>query len=467
MINTKRQTSMQTRLLLLVLGFATAVWLFAALITWRGAQVEVDELLDSHLAQGAALLLLQTDGDFDDVSETPVLQKYAPQVAFQIYLGGQLVTRTANAGDTPLSRQASGFSTVQREDGTRWRVVSLHADSRRDHHGNHHGEHRGDQADEHPDVTVLLGEQMESRQAILWALMRGLAWPALAALPLFGLGLWWALRQGLAPIRALRDTLEQRRPQAAEPVPLNGMPRELEPLVQTLNDLLERIAGMVQTERRFTADAAHELRTPIAAIRAQAQVAMGAGDDRAQRQHALQTTLAGCDRASHLVDQLLTLARLEAAPQAAAAAVDLGAVVRRVAGELAPAAIARQQEISVRAEAPCAVAANETLLGVLVRNLLDNALRYSPPGAQVEAVVQGSAAGVTLQVQDSGPGMGEEAIGHLGERFFRVLGSEQTGSGLGWSIVRRLLDVFGARAQIGRSPQLGGLSVTVHWPASP
>ena len=452
-----RQQSMQTRLLLLVLAFATVVWLGAALVTWNDAQDEIDELLDSHLAQSAALLLLQTEGDFDDISDTPVLKKFAPQVAFQVYLDDRLVTRTANAGSAPMTTRRHGFSTVRLEDGAQWRVVSAHKDRQ--------GEHHGDNAGEHAGISVMLGEKLESRQSILWAMMRALAWPALAALPLFGLGLWWAVRLGLAPIRALRATLEQRPPHAVEPLPLQGMQRELEPLVQTLNGLLARIDRMVQLERRFTADAAHELRTPIAAVRAQAQVAMGAGDDVAQRTHALQTTLAGCDRASRLVDQMLTLARLEAAPKAQAAAVDLSAVARRVAGELAPTALRRKQEISVLAQALCPVPANEMLLGVLLRNLLDNALRYSPEGARVELTVQGDASGTLLTVQDSGPGMGEDQIAHLGERFFRVLGNEQPGSGLGWSIVRRLLDVFGASAQVGRSQSLGGLSVAVHWPA--
>jgi two-component system sensor histidine kinase QseC len=388
--------------------------------------------------------MVQSDGDIDDIFDTPVLHKYAPQVAFQVFMGKQILTHSANAGVGPLSDMKDGFSTVQHGEYL-WRVVTVYSSRL--------------------DITVIVGEKVESRRAIMWALMRSLVGPLVIALPLFGFGLWWSIRMGLSPLRVLRATLERRPPHAAEPVPIDGMPRELQPLVQTLNDLLARIAGMVQIERRFTADAAHELRTPIAAIRAQAQVAMGAGDDVAERMHALQTTLAGCDRASHLVDQLLTLARLEAAPEAAPAALDLSAVVRRVAGELAPAALSRQQEIAVLADAPCAVAANGLLLGVLVRNLLDNALRYSPAGARVELAVRSDASGVQLQVQDSGPGMSEDAIGHLGERFFRVLGNEQPGSGLGWSIVRRLLDVFGASAQVARAPQLGGLAVTVRWPA--
>ena len=441
------QPSIQRRLLWVLLGFAAVVWLGAAAITWVDAQHEVDELLDGHLAQAAALLLLQADGDFDDISDTPVLQKYAPQVAFQVFLDERLVTRTANAGLAPLSPQGEGFSTVRREDGALWRVVS----AREPLHG----------------ITVLVGEKVESRQAIVWVLMRGLATPMLLALPLFGLGVWWSVRKGLAPIRSLSAALQQRAPHAAQAVSTHGMPRELLPLVRTLNGLLERIAIMVQIERRFTADAAHELRTPIAAIRAQAQVAMGAGDDVAERTHALQTTLAGCDRASRLVDQLLTLARLEAAPQAQPLAADLGAVVRRVVAELAPAALGRQQELVVEQERRCAVAADEVLLGVLVRNLIDNALRYSPNGAQVQVRVDSSAQGACLQVEDSGPGMTDAQITHLGERFFRVLGNEQPGSGLGWSIVRRLLDVFAARVEVRRSAQWGGLLVAVYWPAVP
>ena len=444
--NARHPPSMQARLLLLLLGFATALWLGAAGLSWVGAQREVDELLDGHLAQSAALLLLlQADGDLDDVTDTPVLQKYAPDVAFQVYEGARLVTRSASAGSTPLSTQGEGFATVRGADGVQWRVVRMD-DAR-------HG------------ISVLVGEQVASRQAILWAMLRGLVGPLVLALPLFGLGLWWAVRSGLAPLRALRATLAQRSPQANGPVALDGMPRELQPLVQTLNGLLQRIHAMVQGERRFTADAAHELRTPIAAIRAQAQVALGAQDDVAGRTHALQVTLAGCDRASHLVDQLLTLARLEATPHSAASVVDLGAVVRRVAAELAPAALQRQQELVLQAQAHCPVAANEVLLGVLVRNLLDNALRYSPQGAQVQVAVRCDAQGSSFCVQDSGPGMTDAEIARLGERFYRVLGNAQPGSGLGWSIVRRLLDGFGAQVQIGRSADWGGLAVTVRWQA--
>lgn len=284
-------------------------------------------------------------------------------------------------------------------------------------------------------------------------------------LPLLGLAVWWAVRQGLAPLRQLSHLLAQRRATALEPVELPDMPSEMQPMVHALNELFERIERMVASEHRFTADAAHELRTSIAAIHAQPQVALGAGDDNAQRDHALQVTLAACDRAVHLVEQLLVLARLESVPANGFSAMDLSAVARRVAADLAPNAMARHQSLELDADQACRVVGDDMLIGVLVRNLIDNALRYSPDGARVLVSVEPETGKTVLRVEDSGPGMTEAAMSRLGERFYRVLGSAQPGSGLGWSIVKRIAHVFGAKLQTGRSSRLGGLAVTVNWPA--
>ena len=439
--------SLQARLLALVLGLVTVVWLGAAVMTWVDARHELDELLDGHLAQAAALLVVQQGAadDDDGVADAPSLHKYAPKVAFQVFHAGQLVTRSANAGLIPMASTARGFATVRLGDGSEWRVFAARGTER--------------------DVQVYVGEQTSSRNSILWAVLQGVLLPLVFALPLLALALWWAVRQGLAPLRQLSHLLGHRQPQALEPVTLADMPSEMQPMVQALNGLFERIGAMVTSERRFTADAAHELRTPIAAIRAQAQVALGAGTDAAQRDHALQTTLAGCDRATRLVEQLLMLARLEAAPGAPVATVDLSAVTRRVAAELAPAALARHQILELDAAAPCPVAGDDMLVSVLVRNLIDNAMRYSPDGARVCVRVVSESGQSVLQVEDSGPGMTEQEMGRLGERFYRVLGHAQPGSGLGWSIVKRIADVFGAQVQARRSDLLGGLAVAVRWPA--
>ena len=436
--------SLQGRLLWLVLSLAVAVWLGAALIAWQDARHELDELLDGHLVQSASLLMLQANDEDDDISDLTQPPKYADQVAFQVFIGGHLVTRSPNIGETPMTSQMEGFSSLKTPDGQNWRVFSTHS-----------ARH---------DVTVQVAENRSSREAILWALLRSMIGPMVLALPLLGLAVWWSVRQGLAPLRALRSVLAGRPPQAVDPLPVERLPRELQPVVLALNALLERIRQMVESERRFTADAAHELRTPIAAIRTQAQVALGAGADGQGRDHALRQTIAGCDRATGLVGQLLQLARLEQSTGVDVKPVDLAGVVQQVAHELHSAADQRGQIIHLQL-APCVVVADAALLSVLVRNLLDNALRYSPHGAHVALSTGIDPAGTArLVVRDSGPGMPPDAIAHLGERFFRVLGTDQPGSGLGWSIVRRVLQVVGGRADIHRCAQLGGLAVEVEWP---
>lgn len=446
--------SLQARLLGLVLTLVSLVWLSAALMTWYDAQHEVDELLDGHLAQTASLLIAHQrsahhaapESEHDEaVLDTPPLHKYAPKVAFQIFHEGVVVSRSPQVGDAPLTRLQAGFETVVRADGSEWRVFATHGHE--------------------TDVRVIVAEQTVLRDDILWAVLRGsVLKPLLLALPLLVLAIWWAVRRGLMPLRLLGQAVSHRQAHDTQPIGLADTPLEVQSLVEALNELFDRIAHMVESERRFTADAAHELRTPIAAIRAQVQVAMGADD--AERAHALHMTLAGCDRATRLVEQLLTLARLDAAPQAHTTRFDLAALTRRVAADLASTALTRRQKLELEAAQPVEVLGNETLVGVLVRNLLDNAMRYSPDGATVKAHVGLQAHGALLQVQDSGPGMTEEQMSHLGERFYRVLGSDQPGSGLGWSIVRRVAQVHGATLQVARSTTLGGLEVRVQWPAA-
>jgi two-component system sensor histidine kinase QseC len=477
-------SSLQGRLLAGVLGAVVLVWLATAAFTWSDVQHELDELLDGHLAQAAALLVVQQAraGDDDDRSlDAPQLHRYAPRVAFQVWHDGVLTMRSANAPavpmvaldpnavrrgqaesddederdpkpgrETPPAAFGLGFHDA-RITGTAWRVFVAQGAKR--------------------DVQVFVGEQVASRHDILWAVLRGTLRPLAMALPLLALLIWWAVREGTAPLRALRKTLAARDAQALGPVTLPDVPAEMAPMLDALNQLFWRITTMVAAERRFTADAAHELRTPIAAIRTQAQVALAERND-AERAHALRATLAGCDRATRLVEQLLLLSRLEAGESTAngtasaplAPPVDLAALAQQVAAELAPSAIERRQNLGLEAAPGARVAAHPTLLAVLLRNLIDNALRYSPDGAEVRLAVSVADGQVHLQVDDSGPGLAAADLRRLGERFFRVLGSGQEGSGLGWSIVRRIAAAQGAVIEVARSTALGGLAVVVRWP---
>jgi two-component system sensor histidine kinase QseC len=266
-------------------------------------------------------------------------------------------------------------------------------------------------------------------------------------------------------MRRLSATLAERAPLAEQPVTLVAAPQEMLPLLAALNGLLSRIAALIDAERRFTADAAHELRTPIAAIRAQAQAALGAVDD-SERRRTLNRTLAGCDRAAHLVEQLLTLARLEATSPGRNVAIDLAFQARETIALAAGNALLRDQDIELDALQPCKLDADPALVGVLIRNLVDNAVRYSPKGARIRIAVERRGDEAWLRVEDSGPGLAADDLARLGERFFRVLGNDQSGSGLGWSIVRRIARAQGARLSAERSTALGGLAVSVVWPVS-
>lgn len=449
--------SLQGRLLALAMAVTAAVWTVAALWVWRDASHELDELLDGHLAQAAALLVAQQAGeiehdkrDRDKHDDTPIdappLHRYAPRVAFQVWHEGELVLRSTQVSLQPLADHGDGFAT-RTVDGVEWRVFAARG-----------AEH---------DIRVYVGERTDSRASILRSVLKGSLGPLLLALPLLGAVLWLAIRAGLQPLRRLGQAVARRDPQALQPIAWApaAVPAEIRPLVQALNALFERIAALIESERRFTADAAHELRTPIAAIRAQAQVALGAGDDRAMLRAALQGTLAGCDRAARLVDQLLMLARLETPEAHAPEPVDLVRIVRDVLAQHAPQALARRQELSLEGAATALVHGTPTLLAVLVRNLVDNALRYSPDGARVQVEVALRQGRAVLRVQDSGPGLDDAEHARLGERFFRVLGTHASGSGLGWSIVRRIAQAQGAAITVGRSAALGGLDIAVSWPS--
>jgi two-component system, OmpR family, sensor histidine kinase QseC len=469
-VRVSRLQSLQVRLVARVLGLVMVLWLMASVVTWYDARHEVEELLDGHLAQAAAFILQQqtppsstsaggstntntstrtntsTSTSTSTSGAAPLLHQYAPRVAFQVFHQGQLIARSVTAYTTPMALQTGGMYTRRLEDGSDWRVFAVR--------------------NEQSGLQVYVGEQMKSRDDNLLAVLRNVLWPQALALPLLTLAGWWSVRRGLAPLRQLSEVLHRRRPSSLEPVVLGDIPDEMRPPVEALNALLVRINILMESERRFTADAAHELRTPIAAIRAQAQVALGAGNDSIQRGRALRMTLAGCDRATRLVEQMLTLARMETASSVTAKPQELAATAWRVAADLAPSAMARQQVLQLDVKTPCKVLADPTLLDMLLRNLIDNALRYSPDGSRVCVTGHAPAGYAMLRVADSGPGMAPEAIEQLGRRFYRELGTGQSGSGLGWSIVKRIAEVSGAQLQVSRSSALGGLLVSVRWPTA-
>jgi two-component system sensor histidine kinase QseC len=447
--------SLQARLLGTVLGLVCVVWLVTVAATWMDTEHEVGELLDAHLSQAASLLASLPVDELTHIRlpETPTLHEYQPKVVLQVWHADQMLIRSGTAPLQPLAGATQTGFTKTVIHGESWRVFSAAG------------------LDEH--VVIHVAEQDTARYDVILASLRSVIWPMTAALPFLALGVWWAVRHAVKPLRDLGLQVAHRRPGRADPLPLAQVPREAQPLVTELNRLFERMANLLESERRFTADAAHELRTPIAGIRMQAQVAQGA-ETPTERNEALAATLQGCDRATRLVEQLLQLARLEAEADVTPAHTPLEACLQGVVADLTPVAAQRQQHIELHASehagtrGPMSSPAPEALTAVLARNLLDNALRYSPPGATVRAETHATTTGqTTLTVEDSGPGLSNDQLQRLGERFFRVLGSGQPGSGLGWSIVTRITRLYGMTVTADRSPALGGLRVRIAWRTLP
>jgi two-component system sensor histidine kinase QseC len=445
-----RETSLRGRLIGAVLGAVALVWIGVSLAGWLRSRHELDELFDAHLAQSAALLVAQISEEGDDeeldLEHAPVLHRYARSVAFQVWERGRtLRLHSKNAPRTRLSAKETGFSHA-RIDGVRWRVFSTWALERR--------------------VLVQMAERVDAREAVSAQIAQHLLLPLLIGLPLLGVGLLLAIGRALAPLRTLADAVAARDPRRLEPVTVARVPREARTLVDRLNELFARIGASLERERAFTADAAHELRTPLAAIRAQAQVALASRSD-AERAHALDQVISGCDRAARLSEQLLTLARLEAEEfREGLVPCELGSLAREALAEMAPAAHARGLSLELRAEQPVTVQGDASLLQVLLRNLVDNALRYGAGGGGVQVEVGASGSHAWLRVVDRGPGIPAAERARVLDRFYRGLGNDESGAGLGLAIAARIAALHGAALELDAGPDGSGLAVTLRWTAS-
>ena len=440
-----RPFSLRRRLLLALLGAITLVWLAAAAYTYFDARHEINELLDAHLAQSASLIVAQVGHELEeiDLEHAPQLHKRSRSAVFQIWERGRtLRLHSANAPQERLSVREEGFSDAV-IDGKRWRVFSGWDGERR--------------------FLVQVGERDGARREIAASIATNLLAPLLLALPALGLFAWFSIARALTPLRTLGRQVEQRKPDNLAALGVDDAPEEVAPLVRSLNALFDRVSRLIENERRFTADAAHELRTPLAALKTQAQVARGAAGD-AERRRALDNVIAGCNRAHRLVEQLLTLARLEPDQvKAHREPCDLRMLAQQTIAELAPAALSRNVEIELAEGVPAAIDGYPGLIGILLRNLIDNAIRYSPGGTAVRVEAADADGAARLTVTDEGPGIAPEERARVGQRFHRILGSEESGSGLGLSIVYRIAEIHGATVELEAGPEGRGLRVTVRF----
>ncbi len=437
--------SVRARLLAWLLGAVLFVGAVGGWFVYRNALVEADVFFDYHLRQTALLL-----------SDQPVEYQLAPEIpqstadydfVVQVWtLDGVRVYLSRPHAMVPAITTL-GFSNASTGEG-RWRVFGVQAATK--------------------VIQVAQPMRVRERQAVELAL-RTLT-PFVLLMPMLAIFIWFAVGHSLEPVRRLTSLVQSRKVTTLDPLPAEHLPGEVQPLVGALNDLLGRLGAALERERGFLADAAHELRTPLTALHLQMGTLARATND-AERADAMEKLSAGVQRAIRLVEQLLALARQEPRADMARGRVRFDDLAREVVAEMIPLADARKIDLGISASQPAYVLGDSDALRTLVRNLVDNAVRYTPVGGTVDVSVQdaeapGTSHGAVLRVVDTGPGIPPEERERVFDRFYRPPGTVPPGSGLGMAIVKAIADAHGAAIVLETDPNTRGLSVTVTFPFS-
>jgi two-component system sensor histidine kinase QseC len=440
-------------MLLLTLASVVAVAMLTAWMAYREAEHEVDELIDGQLVQYARIMLALAHAGDDEEAELPHIDghRYASRVIFQIWQrddddGDTLLLRSPESPPQwPAGVHREGYSDLQLN-GSAWRCFAA--------------------SDDEKNRYTLAAIDLHIRDELVQDIAMGNLRPYLYGLPILALLLIWAIRSGLAPLRRLESDLAGRSPDRLDPFSEDRATRELLPLIQTMNRLFGRVKRTLENEKRFTSDASHELRTPLAAVKAQLQVAART-QDAAEGQGAIAKALRGTDRMGHLVAQLLSLARLESGQPQDATVVSLSELAAEAVSEAGLMAERQQLTLEAMIQPEQHTLGNRDLLGVLLRNLIDNALRYTPPSGRVRLILAAdNQQRVCLSVLDDGSGVALADRARLGERFQRLGRRQVEGVGLGLSIVRRIADMHQAELAFTDGLAGAGFGVSVCFPSA-
>ena len=439
----KMTHSLRGRLLWFLLAAITIAAVAQATIAYRTALHDADQIFDYHMQQMALSLRSSTPLSNDEArarqeaesaggNDDMVVQMWSPD-------GAQMFHSVSRA--RLPQRAVLGFSNV-RANSTTYRVFSIQTSNQ----------------------TVQVAQDLAVRRNMAGNLALRTLGPIAVMMPILMLVVWWVVSGSLQPVARVRSQVASRQADDLSPVSDTGLPDEVRPLVQELNLLFGRVRTAFEAQQHFVADAAHELRTPLAALRLQAQ-SLDRADTPEARQVAVGRLTAGIDRATRLVEQLLILARQEATAAEGAATktrpVDLADLARRTAADLAGVAAAKGVDLGLQQADPASIDGQPDALQILLRNLVDNAVKYTPGGGTVDISVLSGAGTVAVQVEDSGPGIPPEERERVFDRFYRVAGSEAAGSGLGLAIIKAIAERHGAVLTLGSSERLGGLMATV------
>jgi two-component system OmpR family sensor kinase len=433
--------SIQRRLLISLLGVLLIGAVITALAVFYEARDEANVLFDYQLRQIAQSLpaeLLHSDG----ASHSPVGDD-ADGVVVQIFnLNGQRLYQSRPSADLP-NRIALGFATQPSGSGN-WRVYSaLFVDN-----------------------VIEVAQPMRVRNELAAAVALRTAAPLIILVPVLSILLWVTVGRGLAPLRDLARAVSRRSAEALEPLQNERLPREVVPLVEEINLLLQRVKNALAAQRDFIADAAHELRTPVTAVDLQLQLAERAQDLSSMRE-ALLPLRAGIARSQRLIEQLLTLARSQ--PEASPLELirfDLQQLLEELLAELAPFALRRGIELELAGHAPLEFLGDREGLRVAVANLVDNAIRYTPSGGQVRVFLDPQIDCIDIVVEDNGPGLSDQDRPRVFDRFYRGSNTTETGSGLGLSIVEGMVARHGGHIQLNHRKEGPGLVAVISLPVT-
>ncbi|HTQ76942.1 MAG TPA: ATP-binding protein [Burkholderiales bacterium] len=430
-------SSIRVRLLSWLLGSVTVVAVAAAWGVYQSALVEIDAVADYHLRQLA--LSLRDQG----VAESLPDPEQGFDFVVQIWSEDGVRVYMSQPHSRLPDRATLGFGDLSTRDGV-WRVYATQVRGR----------------------TIQVAQPMSVRRELARSHALRTLLPMFALLPLLALAVWFGVQRALRPIAAVAGEVRRRDPDSLEPLPEGDLPEEFVPLARALNTLLGRLGATLESQRMFVADAAHELRSPLTALRLQVQLLDRARDPGARRDASAQLA-AGLERAVRVVNQLLTLARSEHAdPAAAPSPVRLDEVARQAVGEVAAQAEARGVDLGVTAAEHVTVQGEADALRALARNLVENAVHYTPGGGRVDVSVRGRSGEALLEVADTGPGIAAADRERVFGRFFRrpaASAADPGGSGLGLAIVRAVAERHGGRIELGSAPG-GGLLARVTFP---
>jgi len=435
--------SLRARLLWFLLAAIVLAAGTQAFVAYRTVLSEADDIFDHHMQQMALSLRagLPPSATVGGLGGGEQNFEFIVQVWS---LDGSRIFESAADARLP-QRAVLGFSTVQAR-GTTYRVFSLQTGA----------------------LVIQVAQDMAARRRMAGTLALNTVGPILVAAPLLMLVVWWVVSRSLAPVARVRRQVAAREADDLSPLSEADLPEEVRPLVQELNLLFERVRRAFEAQQHFVADAAHELRSPLAALKLQVQGLQRAPDE-VTRTLAATRLAAGIDRATRLVEQMLALARHEASAAGGdrREPVDLSEVARLAISDVVAAAQLRGIDIGIARDDPASLRGEGEALRTLLRNLLDNAIKYTPAGGRADlSIVAQSARGVDLVVEDNGPGLADGERERVLDRFYRSGEPQAPGSGLGLAIVKSIADMHGATVTLDRSESLGGLRVAVHFPAS-